>query len=104
MDPGPHTPRKIWAAHLLWVLAIVVWLGGYWRSQALTGDFQPVAFLLISLGWGVVCSVAGIVCTLMGAHRTPRSLPTRIAIVLAGIFSTAAAGVATFLVRLLFTE
>lgn len=104
MNIRPSTPRTIWAGLLLMGSAVVVAGAGYWRSEAMTDDFQPIAVRLISLGAGCALSLAGIVCAVLGGRSPPRSTATKVAIVCAGVSSAAAASVATFLVRIYFAE
>ncbi len=104
MTTRPSTPRKIWVAFILMALALIVAFLGSWASEGMMGDFKPIAVRLVCLGWGVVLSVAGIVCTVLGARAQPRSWATKIAIVSAGLASAAAAAVATMLTQIFFAE
>jgi FtsH-binding integral membrane protein len=86
MSPIINTPQKVWVGIVLMMAALAVPVAGYFRSQKMSGDFGPIAHMLVTLGVGIVLSVIGIVCTFIGGRQKPRSLPTKSAIVAASLF------------------
>lgn len=99
MASTARTPKTIWAADALIATAVAVTIGGYFHAQGMSGDFQPLGFMVASCIWGGVVGIGGLICAALGARQKPRSLPTKITITLAGVFILAEIALAVFWVR-----
>jgi len=97
------TPKKVLTGIALMVASVLVAGAGYFRAQAMSGDFQPIALVFVSLGCGVLLSVTGIVCVIVGAEPKPRSLTTKVASAMAGLFLIVTVFAAIALVRVFAT-
>ncbi len=79
------TPASIQIALLLFVIAIAVPVFALTSVRHSQDGFKIFGTFLLSLGAGGVAALIGIICTVVGAMREPRSAWTRLAVVLACI-------------------
>ena len=89
MPPPPRaaTPVSIVFALLLFGFAIATPVIGIAQGSGKHDGFQVFGTFLLWLMGGGVAAVAGILCTIIGAWRGPRTGATTVAIVLAALLT-----------------
>ena len=85
--PAARTPASIVLALLLFAFAIATPVIGIAGGSGKTDGFQIFGTFLLWLMAGGLAACVGIVCTIVGAWRGPRTGATTFAIVLAGLLS-----------------
>ncbi len=85
--PQARTPSSIVVALLLFAFAIATPVVGLVGGSGKTDGFQIFGTFLLWLMAGGVAACVGIVCTIVGAWRSPRTGATTFAIVLAVLLS-----------------
>lgn len=101
MSSAPLTTSKlVWLGLALMAAAVALSIAGVVHARSMSGDFQPIGFMFAALFWGIVLGVAGIACTVLGARQKPRSLATKAAPGVAGLFSVLVVCVVIGMIRI----
>jgi len=85
--PRPQTPASIWFALFCFGFAIAAPFIGGLKAEMSHGDgWQSIGIVLIWALIGGAAAVVGIICTIVGAWRSPRTIATMFTIALACVF------------------
>ena len=87
LPPQARTPPSIVVALLAFAVAIAAHVNGVAGGSNKTEGYQYLVTMVSSFATGGFATFVGIVCTIIGAWRGPRSGATMIAIMLAIVLS-----------------
>jgi hypothetical protein len=85
-NPRPRTPAAIFLALLLFAIAIAApFIGAIYAEQETGDSWRVLGHMVKWFFGGIAAAVGGIIFTIFGARRAPRSWLTGTAIIIAGM-------------------